>query len=120
MINVRQISISALNEHLIDGKMVNTISPLFDGKTLFNLKATHGLPLDFALDQIINKRGLMVEWPGFVKAARENGWWDFQIMESIKHAMQDAELSKHMQMGIEHRLMAWILANPHPEMKGEA
>ena len=44
------------NTFTIDGK------PMFDGAVLFELKATHGFPLDFSLDRIINQGGCSVDW----------------------------------------------------------
>lgn len=60
---------------------------LFSGKKLFELRATHGLPLDFALDSILPQ--MMVDWPGYIEAARENGRWDFQTLGEITHALID-------------------------------
>ena len=84
---------------------------LFPGHTLFNLKTTHGLPLDFALDQIQDK-GLTVDWVGFIEEARKNKWWDFQTYEVITHALEDAMFPKPYIEGVKARFQAYVLANP--------
>ena len=73
--------------------------PIFDGGKLFDLKATHGLPLDFAVDRIF-ERGYVVGWPDFIEAARRNKWVDYQTYEAISHAVADAMLPKETQEGI--------------------
>jgi hypothetical protein len=62
------------------------------GAFLFLLKDTHGLPIDMALDRII-ERGHSVEWPSFIEAARENGWPDFRTFGALEHGIQDAFIS---------------------------
>ena len=59
------------------------------GSILFQLKATHGLPLDMALDRVIDA-GLSVEWPSFIEEARKNGWPDFQTFDALRYGLQDA------------------------------
>ncbi len=87
----------------VDGKR------MFDGKTLFELKATHGLPLDFALDRIINEENLAVDWAGFIDEARRNQWYDHQIYSLICYAIEDAMLPKDMQAEIKTRLQRYLL-----------
>ena len=65
----------------------------FEGRKLFDLKAQHGLPLDFALSVIVD-RGLVVEWPSFIRRARENGWYDFQTIKAISAAVVDAYMDR--------------------------
>lgn len=89
---------------------------IFNGDVLFELKATHGLPLDMALDHIINEKGMAVDWCAFFAAARRNGWWDFQIHEVICHAMEDAELPREMRAAISLGFKAYVLKYPHPKM----
>lgn len=91
-------------------------TPLFRGDVLFHLKATHGFPLDFALDRLINERGIAVEWPGFIEAARDGGWWDFQTFEVIEHAMQDAGIEREYRAAVLERFKAYVLQRPHPRM----
>lgn len=88
--------------------------PIFPGDKLFDLKAAHGMPLDFALDRIINEGGFAVDWVGFVDTARLNGWWDFQTYKSICSSMEDAMLPRTTQAGIKERLRLYILSKPHP------
>ena len=63
---------------------------LFPGETLFHLKATNGLPLDFAIDSIMNTERRAIDWPGFIEAARSNGWFDFQTFETLQNTLADA------------------------------
>ena len=90
---------------------------MFPGDVLFELKATTGFPLDFALDKIINERGMAVDWPAFIEAARKNKRWDYQTYDDICHAMIDAMLPKEMQEAIKLRFQRYVLQYPHPDMK---
>ena len=87
--------------HLPDGwvGLTEDDKPIFSGEKLFNLKATHGLPLDFAVDRIF-ERGYVVGWPDFIEAARHNKWYDYQTYEAISHAVADAMLQKDTQAAI--------------------
>lgn len=91
----------------------------FPGEVLFNMKATHGIPLDFALDKIINQNGMAVDWVAYLEAARDNKRWDYQTYEDICHAMVDAELPLDMQAAIKKRFQIYVMKNPHPAMAGE-
>lgn len=91
---------------------------IFDGKLLFELKTVKGFPLELALDKIINEHHKAVDWPAFIDTARTNKWWDFQIYEVVCHAMEDAGLSRDMQVEIKSRFRLYMLANPHPAMQG--
>ena len=90
---------------------------VFDGALLFELKATHGFPLDFALDKIINDKKMVVSWVNFIDVARQNKWWDFQTYEVICHAMVDAMLPRNMHEEIKHRFQVYVLKFPHPMLK---
>lgn len=87
------------------------LATVFPGDRLFQLRATHGLPLDSALDMIQEAR-LAVDWVGFMTEARKNGWYDFQTLEAIENALKDAEWFNHDIPGIIKRLKVWIMANP--------
>ena len=76
-----------------DGKRV------FSGKALFDMKATHGLPLDFAL-HIIKDAGGVVDWISFIDAARKNKWWDFQTLPVIAQCTSDAGYTQEEQDAI--------------------
>ena len=102
--------LTGVTRFTVDGK------PLFPGALLFDLKATHGLPLDFALDQIIVQKGCAVDWVGFIEAARCNDWWDFQTYEFLCHGMADAQLPGEMQQGIRQGFQRYVLSCPHPKM----
>jgi alanyl-tRNA synthetase len=98
--------------HTIDGKL------LFSGRTLFELRSTHGLPLDFALSRVITGLGMAVDWVGFIETARRNNWWDYQTYEVICHGMEDAGLPKEMQSAIRTRFQKYVLLHQHPKMSG--
>lgn len=102
---------AAPNKFTGEGRVV------FSGDALFDLKATHGFPLDFALDKIINDAGYVVDWVAFIEAARRSDWWDFQTLNVIEHAMTDAELPKDMQIAIVERFKLYVISNPHPKAK---
>lgn len=112
------LSSLASRETLPDGVVGLTDggTAIFRGDVLFEMKATHGFPLDFALDRIINEKGFVVDWVAFIEAARRNKWWDFQTYEVICHAMEDAMLPKDMQAAIRERFQLYVLAYPHPMM----
>ncbi len=94
-------ALEASMPHLPDGwvGLTEDDKPIFSGEKLFNLKATHGLPLDFAVDRIF-ERGYVVGWPDFIEAARLNKWYDYQTYEAISHAVADAMLPKESQEAI--------------------
>ena len=83
---------------------------MFNGAKLFELKATHGFPLDFALDRIINEKGMPVSWVDFIEAARKNKWWDFQTIEVITHALEDAQVASKEE--IINRAKLYMMKSP--------
>lgn len=97
-----------------EGKLV------FRGDVLFELKATHGFPVEFALDMIMNKHNIAVDWVGFIEAARKNEWWDFQTYEFIQHALVDAEIPLEEREQIILRFKWYVLQNEHPKMLKKA
>lgn len=88
---------------------------VFPGDVLFELKATHGLPLDVAIEQIFN-RGIVIDWVGFIEAARKNNWWDFQTYDVILDALRDALCDNELIDGIKLRFQMYVMNNPHPKM----
>jgi hypothetical protein len=88
---------------------------LISGAEVFKLKATHGLPLDFSVDRIINKAGHAIAWAGFVDEARRNGWWDFQIFQCVDDGLFDAEVPQAMRHEISQRLKGYMLQQPRIE-----
>jgi alanyl-tRNA synthetase len=83
----------------------------FPGSRLFELKDTHGLSLENALDQL-QARGVEVEWPSFVEAARKAGWYDFKTIDAIEFAMADAGATRSYQDGVKIRLRQYVLEHP--------
>ena len=84
---------------------------LFDGWKLFDLKAQHGLPLDFAVAAIAD-RGFVVEWPSFIRRARENGWFDFQTIKVISQAVSDAYMDRKYAEQVVSRAKLFMLKEP--------
>ncbi len=92
--------------------MMNAEAGLFPGDTLFHIKDTHGLPLEMALDRIITDQGMAVDWVGFIQAARASGWYDFQTIKVISHALADADLPKDYREAVTQRCKLFILKEP--------
>lgn len=89
----------------------NAFSVVFPGDKLFQLKATHGTPLDVSLEIIMGQNALAVDWVGFITEARKNGWWDFQTVAAVEEALCDVT-NPTVTINIMQRLKAWILENP--------
>ena len=47
---------------------------IVSGAFVFELKATHGLPLEMAIDRIILEKNMRISWADYIEAARQNGW----------------------------------------------
>jgi len=85
------------------------MSDIFPGARLFQIKATHGVPLDITLDLLFS-RHLRVDGQGFVDEARRNHWWDFQTLDVVQNAL--AEVLDHTdQQAILLRLKRYMLEN---------
>lgn len=97
----------------VNGEYVATTVP-YSGAKLFQLKATHGLPLENAVDTIINRAKLAIDWEGFIEEARKNGWYDFQTIENIEQALVDADILKDTREKIIQGCKHYILANILP------
>jgi len=92
------------------------VSILFPGDKLFQLKATHGLPLDVSLNEIIVKRKMRVDWIAFITAARADGRWDFQTLPDIETGLLDAGVERDAVEEIMERCKQWVIYNTHPEV----
>jgi len=90
------------------------MSNLFPGDKLFQLKATHGLPLDVSLNEIIVKRKLRIDWIDFITAARLDGRWDFQTLPDIETGLLDAGVDRDDVEAVMERCKQWVITNPHP------
>lgn len=88
---------------------------LFSGTALFELKATHGIPFEVTLQNVIQK-GYSVNWVEFIECARNNKWWDFQIIDSITPVLEDVVQDKDTVQHIIQRMKYYMLNNIHPEM----
>lgn len=93
---------------------------MFSGPEVFELKATYGLPLDMAFDQILNEREMTIEWKSFIDAARKNEMWDFQIYRMVEHALQDAGIKKETTGIILSNMQHYMMQNLHPNLKNTA
>jgi alanyl-tRNA synthetase len=73
------------------------------GKFLFDLSDTHGLPIEIAVQEIL-ERGLSINWLEFIKEAQIAGWKNRKIKEKIKSAMQDLIGYDEYKQGLIERL----------------
>ena len=89
---------------------------IFSGARLFELKATHGIPLDVAIQEIIDSN-VRISWGEFVDQARANKWWDFQIVELIEQALGSTIVDREYCKGVLCRLKIYMLENAHPYTK---
>lgn len=83
---------------------------LFPGERLFQLKATHGVPLEISLENL-TRASMVVEWEGFIEEARLSGWYDFQTLEVVQNALEDV-FDRTDQEAILLRLKRFILKHP--------
>jgi len=85
------------------------------GSFLFKLKDTHGLPLDMALDRVI-ELGHEIYWPSFFAQARKQGWWDYQIDDAIRYGLQDAFIPQAEKDRVRGLFVKWWVDNgPCPQ-----
>ena len=91
----------------------------YNGAHLFELSATHGLPLCMALDKLGD---MQIFWPAYIERARNNNRWDYQIYEDIEHGITDAEWPKKTIDDILDRVRLYCLKYPTPlrEKENEA
>lgn len=89
---------------------------IYSGVKLFNLKATHGVPLDIALSALLDQN-IRVNWVEFIDTARRNKWWDFQTLEAITDALEDAGYVRSDIHHITLRVKAYMLANKIKEVQ---
>lgn len=95
-------SISKNFEKSIDDKLI------FKGSDLFELKATHGFPLEVAIDTIF-ENNFLIDWTSFIDQARKNKWYDFQTYETICYALDESFLDKEFKQQVKLRLQAYIM-----------
>lgn len=84
---------------------------LFPGDRLFQLRATHGLPIGDAIHRIYSAT-TGVDWVSFIEEARRNGWYDFQTIEAIENAFLDCDFDKAFALNVIKRMKHWMLTNP--------
>lgn len=83
---------------------------LFPGDKLFQLKATHGIPLEISLENL-TRASMVVEWELFIKEARTSGWYDFQTLEVIQNALEDV-FDRDTQEAVILRIKRFIMSHP--------
>ena len=82
---------------------------IVSGAFVFELKATHGLPLEMAIDRIILEKNMRISWADYIEAARLNGWYDFQIFESIRYGLQESMIDKEKKQAIIDKTKIYLL-----------
>lgn len=85
----------------------------FPGAKLFELKATHGLPLEAAVDRIINGENMVIDWQGFINQARAQGWYDFQTLDVAEQALTDADVPRDYRDAVVLRMKAYVMEKRH-------
>ena len=65
----------------------------FPGSRIFTLKATHGLPIDAAIERI-HSTGIAIDWDSFIEEARANRWYDFKTIAVIQTGLEDSLVEK--------------------------
>lgn len=83
---------------------------MYSGDKLFNLKATHGVPLDVSLSALLDKN-IRVNWVEFIDTARLNKWWDYQTLEAITDALEDAGYVRNDIHNITLRVKKYMMTN---------
>jgi alanyl-tRNA synthetase len=89
----------------------------YSGAKLFQLKATHGMPLENALDILLNQHSMKVDWVGFVDEARKNEWWDFQTLDVVENALSESTVDRNTTAHIIDGIKRYMLQQPHPAME---
>lgn len=88
--------------------MSNQNIKLFPGSRLFELKATHGMPLEAAIDQIVDS-GFAIDWCEFITCARKNKWYDYQIIKLIEQGLAESIIDRTSKAEILKRCKLFIL-----------
>ena len=62
---------------------------MIEGKDVFDLYSTHGLPLSESL-RLARDGGFRLDMPGFIKRARLDGWPMERVQATLREAFADA------------------------------
>ena len=81
------------------------------GDFVFSLKTTHGLPLEMIIDWTIGEMGLRISWVDFIKEARKNKWFDFQIYETINYALQESMIDTKIKEAIKNGVVVYLVSD---------
>ena len=100
-------------ENLTFVGMTQDKHPVISGWDIFKLKDETGFPFSMAF-ATCEKEGMVIDWIGLIEAAREAGWWDFQTIEAIQEAFTDSQAYAGSRGEIMKRIMAYMMAHPHP------
>jgi hypothetical protein len=58
----------------------------------------------------------MIDWVGFIEAARAAGWWDYQTWDAMQEAFNDSNVWSDLRPGIEQRFKQYVMLKKHPLM----
>lgn len=105
--------VNRMNDQAQGIKILGTVSThMFPGDKLFELYATHGLPLDAAINRIMMIDNRRITWDKFIEQARKNNRWDFQILDMMENGLKDGCVDKNEIEGILQRAKLYMLQNP--------
>jgi len=82
-----------------------------DGKFVFKMSDTHGLPLEITVD-LLRQKNMVVDWVSFYNAASDVGWQPKRIFSRIEAAVGDVFGSRARQE-VSTRLMFCLLRDTH-------
>lgn len=74
---------------------------IMSGKEFWDLRATHGLPLDFLVDELCGLRGIYPKWDEVLAAAAKDGANLKKLVASIKQFVIGLECEQHVSIGLD-------------------
>jgi hypothetical protein len=86
---------------------------MMPGREVFRTKDEKGVPLSMTIGLCL-LRNVTIEWPSFIEAARDAGWYDFQTVAQVKAALSDADVGDEHAKAVIQRFKLYMLRNPHP------
>lgn len=73
------------------------------GELLFKISDTHGLPIEIAVEKLLEKN-IQIDWFQYCLAAANAGWSNRKIKEKINSAMQDLIGHDEYKIGLLQRI----------------